>query len=91
MFATFEICEFRDAVEALLDRDLEKTGETGEAGTEWCSSRANSNSWGDGKDKTRGELVEATVTRPVSECEWSSPAVVAVNWCGQGDTFRIER
>lgn len=45
-FPVCETCEFRDAVavEALLDRDLERMGETGEAGTEWCSSRANSNS-----------------------------------------------
>lgn len=31
----------------------------GEAGTEWCRERANSNSWGDGKGKdvSRGKVV----------------------------------
>lgn len=37
-------------------------GVTGDAGTESWSSRANSNSWGDGKDRTRGETTEVVVT-----------------------------
>lgn len=61
MISVREIWEFRDAVEDLLARDLERTGETGDTGTEWWSSRANSNSWGDGKDKTSGEVVVVVV------------------------------
>lgn len=36
-----------------------EVGVMGEAGTEWCRERANSNSWGDGKGKdvSRGKVV----------------------------------
>lgn len=49
-----------DEAEIRLARFEEiEIGEIGEAGTEWCRERANSNSWGDGKGKdvSRGKVV----------------------------------
>lgn len=68
-----EMGEFRDAADVLLDRA--RTGETGEAGTEWWSSRANSNSCGDGKEKTSGEETELVVMGRVWGFCWSTSVV----------------